>query len=158
MRVQFDTEFGFDKVLNVYGSSAGAGSGDFHAYRHSRDKEKRRISRNKAILKEKLERDAFDRAVEEAKEECDARTRRNRTKRRRKKERKARAKRMRKSASEFGAMEPSSKATVASKASGKAAVDDGKTVKPAAMEQAKGSGGDGVAASASAGSEATINK
>ena len=143
--------------MNVYGSSAGAGSGDFHAYRHSRDKEKRRIARNKAILKEKLETEAFDQAVKEAKEECDARTRRNRAKRRRKKERKARAKRMRKSASEFGAMEPSSKAAAASTTSTKSAANDSTTVKPASLVQKK-SEGDGVAASASSGSEPATKK
>ena len=134
-------EFKFDKVLNVYGSSAGAGSGDFHAYRHARDKERRRINRNKAILRQKTEHEAFASKVEEAKAECDARTRRNQAKRRRKKERIARAKRLRRSDAEFG----KPKAAAASDSSSKAAAASDSTYKSApASESSKGKEGKAV--------------
>ena len=133
----------------MYGSSAGAGSGDFHAYRHARDKEKRRIARNKAILKHKVETETFISKVTAAKADCDARTRRNQAKRRRKKERKAQAKRMRRSASEFGAVKPSSKsATSKTKSTGEST----------AAVQIKSVDGEEVVVAAAAGAEPATNK
>lgn len=40
-----------EKVMNAYGSTAGAGSGDYHTYRHSRDREMRRLERLQVVKK-----------------------------------------------------------------------------------------------------------
>ncbi|XP_026327468.1 PRKR-interacting protein 1 homolog [Hyposmocoma kahamanoa] len=80
-----------DFVRNVMGSSAGAGSGEFHVYRHLRRKE---YARQKFIQekseKEKLD-DEYHRKIEENRKAAEERTAKKRS-RRLKKKKNARAK------------------------------------------------------------------
>ncbi|XP_026499696.2 PRKR-interacting protein 1 homolog [Vanessa tameamea] len=75
-----------DFVRNVMGSSAGAGSGEFHVYRHLRRKE---YARQKFIQekseKEKLD-DEYHRKIEENKRLADEKTAKKRAKRLKKKQ------------------------------------------------------------------------
>ncbi|XP_050351121.1 PRKR-interacting protein 1 homolog [Nymphalis io] len=75
-----------DFVRNVMGSSAGAGSGEFHVYRHLRRKE---YARQKFIQekseKEKLD-DEYHRKIEENKRIADEKTAKKRAKRLKKKQ------------------------------------------------------------------------
>ncbi|XP_075977584.1 PRKR-interacting protein 1 homolog [Anticarsia gemmatalis] len=74
-----------DFVRNVMGSSAGAGSGEFHVYRHLRRKE---YARQKFIQekseKEKLD-DEYHRKIEENRKAAEERTAKKRAKRLKKK-------------------------------------------------------------------------
>ena len=76
-------------VANVQGSSAGAGSGEFHVYKASRRREYERLR----IMDEEVEKEEADRAWEEkrakAKEEEEEKMRKNREKREKAKARKA---------------------------------------------------------------------
>ncbi|XP_015921856.2 PRKR-interacting protein 1 homolog [Parasteatoda tepidariorum] len=75
-------------VRNVMGSSAGAGSGEFHVYRHLRRKEytRQKMIEGKAE-KEKLD-EEFQRKIEENKRKMEEKTSKNRAKRLKRKERK----------------------------------------------------------------------
>lgn len=82
-RAKVETE----RVYNVMGSCAGAGSGDFHLYRHTRRAELNRLEKMDQEAKV-VELDAdFERRVAEKRKECEERTAKNAEKRRRKKER-----------------------------------------------------------------------
>ncbi|KLO11759.1 DUF1168-domain-containing protein [Schizopora paradoxa] len=76
-----------EMMKNVQGSSAGAGSGEFHVYKASRRREYERTK----LMEEKVEKEAVANAFEEKKrkmeEEADAKTAKNRAKRLKKKER-----------------------------------------------------------------------
>lgn len=79
-------------VANVQGSSAGAGSGEFHVYKAARRREYERLR----IMDEELAREQADEVFDSKKDELekkdDDKTRRNREKREKMKARKAKAK------------------------------------------------------------------
>ncbi|KAF7323873.1 hypothetical protein MKEN_00608700 [Mycena kentingensis (nom. inval.)] len=76
-----------EMMKNVQGSSAGAGSGEFHVYRAGRRREYERI----ALLQESAQKETddaeFERKRKEADDAAEAKTAKNRAKRQKKKER-----------------------------------------------------------------------
>ncbi|KAK6336631.1 hypothetical protein TWF718_009427 [Orbilia javanica] len=72
-------------VANVQGSSAGAGSGEFHVYKASRRREYERLKMMDDELKWEKEKEEFDTKTEEWKKKDDAKTAKNRAKRQKKK-------------------------------------------------------------------------
>lgn len=78
-----------ERVDNVMGSQAGAGSSDFHIYRRHAKTEMRRQERMEADDQKKERDEDHARRVETKRKECDARTAKNAAKRRKKKDAKA---------------------------------------------------------------------
>ncbi|TEA12794.1 PRKR-interacting protein 1-like protein [Colletotrichum sidae] len=74
-------------VTNVQGSSAGAGSGEFHVYKASRRREYDRLRAMDEELKQEKEQEAFERSKAEREARDEERTRKNREKREKKKQR-----------------------------------------------------------------------
>jgi len=73
-----------DMIRNVQGSSAGAGSGEFHVYKESRRREYERLKlMDEADAKKRAELEALERQMKFA-EEAEAKTAKNRAKRQRK--------------------------------------------------------------------------
>lgn len=76
-------------VTNVQGSSAGAGSGEFHVYKASRRREYERLRAMDEDVKKDKQREEFEREREERERRDEEKTRRNREKREKMKARKA---------------------------------------------------------------------
>ncbi|OSD07081.1 DUF1168-domain-containing protein [Trametes coccinea BRFM310] len=76
-----------EMMKNVQGSSAGAGSGEFHVYKASRRREYERLK----MMEEQAQKEAieaeFERRKREREEQAEAKTAKNRAKRQKKKER-----------------------------------------------------------------------
>ncbi|KAL2375361.1 hypothetical protein RJ035_000697 [Blastomyces gilchristii] len=72
-------------VANVQGSSAGAGSGEFHVYKASRRREYERLKLMEHELKMEQADEMFERRMEEARRKDEERTEKNRRKREKKK-------------------------------------------------------------------------
>ncbi|KAH6656340.1 hypothetical protein BKA67DRAFT_654685 [Truncatella angustata] len=79
-------------VTNVQGSSAGAGSGEFHVYKASRRREYERLRQMDEEVRREQDTSEFERTREERARQDDEKTRRNREKRDKMKARKAKAK------------------------------------------------------------------
>ncbi|KAK6537681.1 hypothetical protein TWF694_011855 [Orbilia ellipsospora] len=73
-------------VANVQGSSAGAGSGEFHVYKASRRREYERLKMMDDELKKEKEKEEFDTKTDQWKKKDDAKTAKNRAKRQKKKQ------------------------------------------------------------------------
>ncbi|KND94445.1 PRKR-interacting protein 1 [Tolypocladium ophioglossoides CBS 100239] len=76
-------------VTNVQGSSAGAGSGEFHVYKASRRREYERLRGMDDELRREKEQEVFDKEKTERERRDEERTRKNREKREKMKARKA---------------------------------------------------------------------
>jgi hypothetical protein len=81
-----------EKVTNPYGSTAGAGSGEFHVYRHARAREIERWKTLDEEEREHLMRQDFEKQLETNKMEEEGKTAKRRKKRQRQKEAKMRKK------------------------------------------------------------------
>lgn len=79
-----------EKVVNPYGSTAGAGSGEFHIYRQARAREMQRQAVLQQTAQQQEEARAFALKVQQEQEECAARTAKRRAKRLKQKSAKAR--------------------------------------------------------------------
>ncbi|KAI9791229.1 MAG: hypothetical protein M1816_004221 [Peltula sp. TS41687] len=75
-------------VANVQGSSAGAGSGEFHVYKAARRKEYERLRLMDEEMKREKEKEEFERRTEEWKKVDEAKTSRNKARREKAKARK----------------------------------------------------------------------
>lgn len=78
-------------VRNVMGSSAGAGSGEFHVYRHLRRKEYARQKHIQQKSKREMLDDEFQQRIEKNRSDADAKTAKKRAKRLKKKEKQKKA-------------------------------------------------------------------
>lgn len=78
-----------ERVMNVMGSCAGAGSGDFHTYRHTRRAEMTRLETLSREAKEAELDEEFERRAELKRKVCEERTAKKAEKRRRKKQKRA---------------------------------------------------------------------
>lgn len=81
-----------DKVVNPYGSVAGANSGDFHVYRHARARELERVQVLEETREEREKDLEFQRKLQEYEQEAEERTAKRRKKRQRAKQAKERKK------------------------------------------------------------------
>jgi hypothetical protein len=79
-------------VANVQGSSAGAGSGEFHVYKASRRREYERLRTMDEEVRKEKESEEFDRLKEEREERDREKTRKNREKREKMKARRGKGK------------------------------------------------------------------
>ncbi|KAF8939297.1 hypothetical protein EDD21DRAFT_89799 [Dissophora ornata] len=74
-------------VKNVQGSSAGAGSGEFHVYRAGRRREYARLKNMELESKEEREQREYDERIQAKRAADEEKTEKNRTKRQRRKQR-----------------------------------------------------------------------
>lgn len=79
-----------EKVVNPYGSTAGAGSGEFHVYRQARAREAQRMQQLQEEEGKKTADQAFREQLRQNDMECEARTNKRRMKRERQKQAKQR--------------------------------------------------------------------
>jgi hypothetical protein len=79
-----------EKIINPYGSTAGAGSGEFHVYRHARARERERFDELDQAELEELQKIEFQEKLQQYEAECAERTEKRRNKRNRAKEAKRR--------------------------------------------------------------------
>ena len=87
-----------EKVVNPYGSTAGAGSGDFHVYRHARNRELKRQHDMEQSAEEQEAEEKFQREQEDNRQWEEERT----AKRRRKREREKNAKKRKENLAKAG--------------------------------------------------------
>ncbi|KAH7888755.1 DUF1168-domain-containing protein [Phlebopus sp. FC_14] len=76
-----------EMMKNVQGSSAGAGSGEFHVYKAGRRREYERLKIMEEASRKEAETEEFERRKKEAEDIAEAKTAKNRAKRQKKKDR-----------------------------------------------------------------------
>lgn len=81
-----------EKIVNPYGSTAGANSGDFHLYRQTRAREMERMKQMTQEEQERMKDLEFQKKIQQDREEEEKRTDKKRKKRQRHKEAKLRKK------------------------------------------------------------------
>lgn len=81
-----------EKVVNPYGSTAGANSGDFHLYRQTRAREMERMKELTTAEEERMKDVEFENKIKRDREEEERKTDKKRKKRQRRKETKLRRK------------------------------------------------------------------
>jgi len=90
-----------EKVVNPYGSTSGAGSGEFHVYRHARAREMARWNALDLESKQKQEELDFRAALEDDRKQEETKASKNRKKRQREKDAKRRKKFMKAAGIDF---------------------------------------------------------
>lgn len=125
-------------VTNVQGSSAGAGSGEFHVYKASRRREYERLRRMDEEVAQERAKEEFERTREERERKDDEKTRKNREKREKAKARKAKAKNGGKGAGGTGNSDGGKPAATAAPSGVKARVDARKDDAEGKAENADG--------------------
>ena len=80
-----NTKLTVEKVVNPYGSTSGAGSGEFHVYRHSRARETARWKHIDETTQYAHDEEVFQHQVQQDQRHRDAKTDKNRAKRSRQK-------------------------------------------------------------------------
>jgi Protein of unknown function (DUF1168) len=122
-----------EKVVNPYGSTAGAGSGDFHVYRHARNREMKRQDDMERSAAEQEAEDKYQRELEANRQWEEERTAKRRRKREREKNSKKRKDNLAKAGIRIGADDDDA-------ADGEFTYTPGEAVKPLATDTADPTG------------------
>lgn len=91
-----------EKVVNPYGSTAGAGSGEFHVYRHGRNREMQRIRRMERESYLQKVNEEFQKELDDNEQWAEERTEKRRRKREKQKAAKRRKQNLKKSGIDVG--------------------------------------------------------
>ncbi|RYP13001.1 hypothetical protein DL765_007088 [Monosporascus sp. GIB2] len=137
-------------VTNVQGSSAGAGSGEFHVYKAARRREYERLRRMDEEVRREREQAEFERAREERERRDGEKTRRNRERREKMKARKAQQQQQQKKAAGGGGGN-GAHATTATNNEGPAAANTSANTTASSSAPSNDTGGDGDGAGARGG-------
>ncbi|KAG7370913.1 DUF1168 domain containing protein [Nitzschia inconspicua] len=116
-----------EKVVNPYGSAAGAGSGEFHIYRHARAREMKRWKELDEEQKQQLLDEEFKQQQQEIEQQLHEATAKRRKKRQREKEAKQRKKNLKAAGIDVGAADDDDKKNLTN--------DDDFTYVPEAKQQ-----------------------
>ncbi|RYP62869.1 hypothetical protein DL770_009520 [Monosporascus sp. CRB-9-2] len=130
-------------VTNVQGSSAGAGSGEFHVYKAARRREYERLRRMDEEVRREREQAEFERAREERERRDGEKTRRNRERREKMKARKAQQQQKKGGGGNGAQTTTTNNTAAATTAPSTVAPTDNTTSSSGAPSNGNGDGGDG---------------